>query len=121
MSIIWPTSYTLNFIVSEPEETLEISFWSFLIFPLETKALEDEEVKASEKLAVELGGERREWGYRLPDSWPSAPAIKRKEKNKNWYLSYFQEHLISVSVGRDPLTPMGRKIYDDLVWNFIYL
>lgn len=86
MNLIWPIIYVLISIVSEPEGTLEMSFWKFFILPPGKKDPRGWRGQAR-------GAAHRSTGQRtkLPDPWPSARTIKRRENDKNWCLLYFSE------------------------------
>lgn len=72
-------------IVSEPEETLEISFLSICILPLGTKS-PGEWRGQGPRAARSRAGHR----VRLGDSRPGAPAFKRREMAKTGVYSIFR-------------------------------
>lgn len=92
MNIIWPITDMSISIVSEPEGTLkEISFLSFLILPLGNKG-----PKGWRGQSHRMDHSRDGWRASLPDSCPSAWAIKRWENDQTGVYYYiFQKHFIA--------------------------
>ena len=84
--MIWSVAYVLISIVSEPEGSLEISFRSFLILLLGKQGPGG--WRGQGPRAAHRGTGQR---ARLPDPWPGAWAIKRRENDKSSWLLYFPE------------------------------